>query len=251
MNFEFLNDWGEIILGVIGLFAAYFFWKNQSAYKELTYTVDTINVLEKGVISSKENLKVLLDDLELKELFITTVAIINSGELPINSSDFESDILVKLYDRNNDIIEPVDWQIDKTSQNDLKIEYNSDKSGMNGMLLNKNDKIRLIFFSISEPNKIIIDARISGVPQIKEVKKPNEKELERLYVKSKHIVFILYGFLFGIIVALFFGDPNQTISLRTKELSPYYWIFVLLFLIAFGFMFYPVYVLSKIRNRSK
>lgn len=152
-------------------------------------------------------LKLTYQDMPVDRVTTVTLELANIGTRPIERLDFERPLVIRFSDSNSLLAVTVG---EKQPPNlDPRVEHDLSTVTIAPMLLNPGDRFRLTLHlrgGFSEP---LIDARISGIPQIQRRELP---ELYRRQLVSAAVFGLLsiasYGYL-----AMFFFGPRRHLTI--------------------------------------
>jgi len=224
--FEGLRDpfWQFIIIILLTAIAIgvpillYIFQKNK---KMLSYEI----LSDTSILTNKEELfgriEVFFDKKPVSNVKIIILKIINSGNIPIPSSDYETPIKISFINKGEiltaEVIEKNPEQIDQP------ISFTPAQISLIPVLFNSGDYINLKILSTHIVTKIKVDGRIIGVKEIKETVEP---------------VYGTITTLIGLVVIFF--------SMILTFFSIYYSIYII-----FGYLLILLGVMSSKKLRSK
>lgn len=172
---ELIKDYAEYIVGVPSLIIAalisMWIFKRQNKQKKLEYEV----VTNEQVIGFSEHLK---NDVEvsyqgniIEALHMSILKVINTGNVPLLSSDFEQPLEITTDDG-----EIIDCDLMDVNPRNLKVEYSIDQYLTHGKrvfevgLMNPSDEFSIKVLSLKKITPIII-GRIVGVKSIEQKRK--------------------------------------------------------------------------------
>lgn len=185
-----LVDW-QILLTILALItpvALYFFFQRNK--KLLSYEI----IDRTPLLTTKEEiqgkLKILYNDVKVQNVTLFNVKIINSGNVPIASEDFESKIKIK-FPIDSKILSIDDTKYFPKNLNPI-IELDGTTVLISPFLINPKDYF-IIKFIVSDIgfNDFTIDSRIKGV-----------KEINHLYDPKKGSKIIFYWSIIWLILSL-------------------------------------------------
>ena len=211
---------GLIITIILALFAVYYpDQQNQKSfgYKFLSY----YQTIEKDSLIKNE-LKISYKEKELENLYSILIEFQNSGNSPIRSGDFESDLSLNF----GSTAKVVSASISKTIPDEIPISLNFNDSiiSIKPTLLNSQDKFILQIFTTGESKLPTIQSRIAGINKIVE-----NPDIKVEYKKDNFIIWLdgVTGCLLIILSAMFvsfiFFD-SLTIKFSRFEILLYFTI---------------------------
>jgi hypothetical protein len=170
MQFEKVVNWAVIIFIPVLLFILTPLWDSiLKESKQLQYVViNESAVINKELKNEWPDLKFHHGKDEIDNLRSFTFIIVNTGKVPIKSSDFEKAIDV-VFDGKNDI--KANRIANKTPDDlDLNVEIKGRNLSISPLLLNPGDQFSLDVLSNSELSIKSINSRIVGLKSISEIK---------------------------------------------------------------------------------
>ncbi|MGC2238356.1 MAG: hypothetical protein WA584_19535 [Pyrinomonadaceae bacterium] len=182
-----------VILTLIGIVAAFIIFylqrqKKSLAYEELTNTpVLTVDEQVSGKV------KVLYEDKPIKNAQLIVIKLINDGNLPVTSKDYERNFSCTFGD-NSKILSS---EIVKTNPKELSPKFspetNENQIILEPLLLNKKDFLVIKILVTDFKDEINIDARIIGVNRISKL---NKSFFEKYYILA--LIFCFSTIVFSI-----------------------------------------------------
>ncbi len=159
--------WGVIVTAIIGLItisiAIIAIIKSQKR-KSLSYEIITETKLITIHEEAKERLEILFDGKPVKDVSLLVFKIINDGNIPITSTDFEVPLTL-VFDEKAEILSS---EIIETSEDSLKpkISHTKNKISFSPTLLNAKDDFQVKSLILGYENEFTIDTRIVGVKSV-------------------------------------------------------------------------------------
>lgn len=164
---QFIGAVFAILAFAFGLFL---YWK-QRQRKELSYEfilrVPLVSVWE----ALKGRVKILFDDQPVQSIYLVAVRILNSGNLPIISADYERPVSLCFSENTTVVSAGVSETKPKSLQAVIKIE--GKKVVLAPVLLNGGDSITLSVL-VDRFDQPSVDGRIVGVNDIRELERKSE-----------------------------------------------------------------------------
>jgi hypothetical protein len=196
---EILRDsvWQFIgtVIAIIALAASYVYYKKQQNRKSLSYEI----IARTSVLSVSEEvqgkIQILFQDAPVKDVYLLVVRLSNTGNVPIASSDWESNINIDLGESTKIL----SAEVSEASPSDLPVQISTAESSieLKPLLLNSSDAITIKALVSNYQKKLSIGGRISGVKKIEQ--KIREKNpvslLIVLWVLSTLIFLVSYASL--------------------------------------------------------
>ena len=240
---DFLRDpiWQFIgaVLALIALFVSIYLFVLQRRKKTLAYEI----LSETKLLTMKEGfegkVQILFEGQSVKNVHLLVIKIINNGNIPIASSDFEKALTFAF----NEDVNILSAEIIDTYPKTLKpmIDTNQNRLVLNPTLLNSGDSITFKLLLTQYDGKIEVDTRIIGVS---EVKKATEQRTQSLYYLIAGTIITLVG-LVGFVVR------SSVSALKIQDNVPKNILDIPSFVvITFGYilMFYAIFRSRKSRN---
>jgi hypothetical protein len=121
----------------------------------------------------KERVKILLDDKPVQDICLVAVRILNSGNLPIVSADYERQVSL-CFSENTRIISA---EVSETKPNSLQATISLEKTKvvLAPVLLNSGDSITLKMLVNQFDGKISVYGHIVGVKDIRELERKSAR----------------------------------------------------------------------------
>jgi hypothetical protein len=188
------------ILAFISILVAIVLYLKSNKKKSLSYCLvsDTpiVSVKKKGI---SEDIKILYKDKVVHDVRVIILKVWNSGEIPIEKTDFEQPLNFIYLRKTNEKGIPtlLDYSIDTTEPNNLFMgkEYFIDKKvALVPVLMNKGDSITIKFLFSNLEGKLGVQGRVIGISKIQEAKQTNGTKKYTLSELYWIIVFIIFTF---------------------------------------------------------
>lgn len=203
----------------LGIIVSVILWIKNQRRKELSYQVITNKPLVGLKGSKKKKVEIFYDGVNVNDAHLLVLKLINSGHLPINPSDFEGKVSVKLSAGTRILLA----QVEETAPSDL-VERYREKSGkddlieivddskviLNPVLLNGNDFITVQLLLNYPVRRVRLIGHVQGIGQI--------QELRPRSIASNMLIFL--GFLV-LVPAMIYVDPRSFMPLQLEELLPF------------------------------
>lgn len=215
------------IIAVIALGISVIFFILQRNKKSLSYDVLSNISLLYAREEIQDELQILYKGISVKNVSLLILKIINDGNQPIKTTDFEKPLSFT-FSQNTQVLSA---EVFKVSPENLEvvIENQNDRITLNPLLFNNGDFISLKIILNNFERKIKADTRIIGVKDVKHVKNFSWQ----IYILP--VTFLILAVLF-IPLLLFASKPSEYILF---SLIP------LLFLASFALHFSEVRFLTK------
>jgi len=173
--FEVLSDpfWQFIIISfltVISIGIPLYLYIKQKNEKQISYEILSISSLFSTKPEYAGRLQVLFDGRNVTNVKLILLKIINSGSVPIPSSDYEMPLKIS-FDNTGEILTAEVTETNPTTINQ-SIVLSSDEVKINPALLNAGDYIILKIVSTHDIPKINVGGRIIGVKNIQRMQEP-------------------------------------------------------------------------------
>lgn len=180
-----------VIFVVIGIISSTIFNWIQRKKSALSWKIVSNTPLVRINSEVRGNLQVLFDGNPVKEIQLIIIKIINTGNVPIKSGDYERPLHLN-FDENAQIL-----TAEVIETNPINIETSAKIEGrivlISPALLNKGDSVTVKILVNQFNNKISIDGRIVGV---KEIQKIVEKDIKTT------LKYFIVGTMIGMIISL-------------------------------------------------
>lgn len=153
-----------IFLALVSLAATIWFAFFPPSTKSLTLTIASKSTLKTVSESKVPDLKVFVDETELKYPALTVLKLHNNGTIPVRSDDFESNIKILL----DNGARPIRATAVETTPDWLKVIVAIDDSQVQiePLLLNPGDSVTLNILSDGLPSSITTLSRVAGLSSI-------------------------------------------------------------------------------------
>ena len=187
-----------VILAVIAIAIPVILYWIQRQKRALSWQVVSNTPLLSIDKEIKENLEVLYNGKHVQDVQLIIAKIINTGNVPIKSTDYERPINFN-FGENARILTA---EVTETSPDSLKASANVEgkKVILPPILMNNRDWITLKFLVNQYDGPILVDGRIVGVKEIKELK---ESEINKRLFITGVIIGIITATMTGLITSWF------------------------------------------------
>jgi hypothetical protein len=230
---DFLRDPIWQVVGVVAAFiaivATVLIYYKQRQQKKLSYRITSNTPLLSIDEAIKEDLQILYHGKDIKQANLVTIDIINSGNLPITTADYEQTVNIS-FGKDAQILSA---EITTMRPQNINATIHVDKEvvTLNPVLLNADDSISLKFIVSYQSKGPIFGGRIVGVKDIKELS--DDPKWLMLAIPG------IFTFFAGLVLAvgsLFFAWPG---------------FFISGFISAFGYAIMAIAVLADNRERKR
>lgn len=211
--------------------------------KEISYALFHSENLMKSYkgVDEWSSLQTIFEESKLESAYLSSVFIVNTGSIPIEKNDFDSDVLIS-FDENTEIIGA---RVERTYPSNLDVSYSLNEKGIlfKALLLNPEDRFSIEFLSKNEPKNIVMNARISGINEpkvldhttndgvyIKIVKHKNlrsSSEYSYFQIYPAFTIFLCLASILSLNIILSLVDSKSLISLASVFIPLVLSIFVL------------------------
>jgi hypothetical protein len=159
-----LKWWAQITIGALSVAVPLLIWLVDNSSKELEAAIVSSTSLSPDANNYVSGLELSIDGKVLDDPYITVLEILNSGDLPILSSDFEEDLI---FNAGNDaqIIRSEVAKVDPASLKPI-LKVNNNQLLIVPLLLNADDKIRLNILTVGDKPSWTINTRIVGISNV-------------------------------------------------------------------------------------
>lgn len=160
----------EVLVGVIGIIVsalvAYHIFFREKKKKSLSYELLTNTELISVGEEAKGRLEILFDGKPVKDVKLLIIELVNDGNIPVLSSDFEIPIIFTFGTKTEIIIA----EVNKTSNKSLepKIDIVETQVNIEPILLNPNDSFEVKILLTVQEEEIEAKSRIAGIQEIRE-----------------------------------------------------------------------------------
>ena len=232
--FEILRDpiWQfiAVILALAAILISIFLYQKQRRRKALSYEIISRTPLLSMEEEVKGKLQILFDKKPVQQVHLIVVRIVNSGNLPILSPDYERPIGFSFGEKGKILTTEVVETYPSSLRASVRIE--GEKVVLDSALLNQGDSIKLKILVSQFDGQIAVDGRIVGV---KDIQESSEKSAQFLITIATGICLTAVGTI-------------GVVQIPMEE--PLWWIFVLL--LSSGYLLYVIPVARRLyRVRRK
>ncbi len=238
---DFLRDtiW-QFVFGLLGIGIAVFIYLLQRRKKSLSYQV----ISEAPLLTVREglegNIKILYGEKLVPDVHLVVIRILNNGNTPILSSDFEENLQFSFGQKTAILSAEVTDSLPKTFKPAIDVE--ADHIVLQRTLLNGGDEATIKLLLAGYNNTIECYSRIVG---IKDVKRTSESfNLSGMYKSMGIVLFATGAILFSI---LFYNWSNFRIDFIFSR--PIF-VFQFVFYIALLFTGLTLLILGYAKNKS-
>ncbi len=160
-------DWkfiATLLAAVAGVVVPVFLWQFDLSSRSLSIRLVSSVALQPTPASAVQDLQVVLNGVEIKSPYLSTLELINDGSKPVPASDFESPLEIGL----NTESEVVRASILSTLPVGIPGVLTSDKYSLKlqPLLLNANDIVTFAIITSGGPPVFTPKARIAGISQV-------------------------------------------------------------------------------------
>ena len=163
-NFD-IKAYLGLFIALAGVIGPVFLWQFDISSKSLSVQLVSTVPLQPEVKSSVKGLQIVIDGVKTDRPYLSTIEIVNDGSKPIPSSDFESDLEIRLtnsaYVIRGGIVESIPHEIPA----EISFEERS-KLVLDPLLLNPKDSITITVITAGGAPKFEPFARISGISKV-------------------------------------------------------------------------------------
>ena len=169
---EFLRDpmWQfvAVLLGLVAIFVSIFVFLKQRMHKSLSYEILSLNPLLSVKNEIKSELQILYRGKTVEQVHLIVLKIINTGNMPILSKDYEHPISLSFGEEAKILTA----EITEKNPDSLRPSARIEEKGvvLTPILLNSEDSVTLKML-VTRFSKFTVYGRIAGVKEIKEVEK--------------------------------------------------------------------------------
>jgi hypothetical protein len=168
---ELLRDglWQSIgvVVAIIAIVVSIIIYRRQTQRKALTFVVKSAYPLLTGTEELKGRLQVQVDGVAVNNIDLMFIEFSNSGNVPIERSDFDSPVEVRFEPPARIISVVVDSEEPKEIGALLSIQEENSVT-LNPLLLNPGDKVTLKFILSSDTKGFEVFGRVIGIKVIRE-----------------------------------------------------------------------------------
>ncbi len=231
----------SLLLAMVGIVLAYYFYYKSNRYRAPVYAVRSINIIEDS-ISRINDLEIKYAGSNVKNLSIARVAFWNFGKETISSEDVASLSPVKITGSGLTSFLNVEIIYEKNSANNFMISPIIDPKDSNKHLLNElkinfeyfdqNEGVVLqVFHTGKTGDEIKIEGTVKGSRPIKKINKPIFSKIPSLSayfekLKRKHQKMIIATFLvvapLFLLAMEFFPKNNMDKYLFTRHIPVFF-----------------------------
>jgi len=176
---EFLRDsmWQlvAVLLALVAVFVPILVYLKQRTRKSLSYEILSLNPLLSVENEIKGDVQILYQSKTVEQVHLIVLKIINTGNMPILSTDYERPISLSFGEESKILTTEITGKNPDSLRPSARIE-----EGMivlAPILLNVRDSVTLKML-VNKFGKVTVDGRIAGVREIKET----EKKVLRYYI---------------------------------------------------------------------
>jgi hypothetical protein len=182
----------EVVVGIFAIITSvlvtyHIFFRGRKK-KSLSYEILTDTELISVHKEAKERVEILFDGKPAKNVSLLVVRIINNGNVPITSSDFEIPLSLNFEEKVNIL----SAEVNKSSEKSLKpvISLSANKIILEPILLNSKDSFEIKILINNYDNPFEIESRIIGVKEIREY-----EEVSSILLMPA-IIYLIIGLIF-------------------------------------------------------
>jgi hypothetical protein len=200
-----------VILALIAIIATIVIFYFQRQKKSLAYEIQTNTPVLTISEQVAGKVKVLYEDKPIKNAQLIVIKLINNGNQPITSNDYERNFSctfgVNSKILSSEIIEPTPEELKP------KLSVNENQIVLEALLLNEKDFLVIKTLVADFKDEIDIDARIIGVKKISQISK---------FDSEKYISAFMFGLIFLFLTLSFLLVFKN--SIFAPQVSPFYTI---------------------------
>jgi hypothetical protein len=221
---------------ILGSLIVSLFLLKQRGRKSLTYEILSNISLLSNKEEIKGKLKILFEETPVEDVHLIEIKIINSGNTPIISTDYEQSINLT-FNKESKILTT---EISETTPRDLPVTatISDGKIIINRILLNNGDAFIIKMLISQFDGNIFVNGRISGVKEI--------KKLGNNLVLSLGLAF--GGFIITIVGLIIFYQNTPHQSATSEQLSIAATWGIILFFIGYITSFTGMFMLKRFRK---
>jgi hypothetical protein len=191
-------------------FGFFLYWK-QRQRKELSYEFfyrAPLVSVEKAV---ERRVKILLDDKPVQNVYLVAVRILNSGNLPIVSADYELPVSL-CFSENAQVISAVGVLETKPKSLPAPVGFAKTKVVLAPILLNSGDSIMLIMLVNQFDGQIGVYGHIVGVKDIRELERESWEPFAKfvIYQSFGNWFFVLGTLLSTLLLSSVLAIPDHS-----------------------------------------
>jgi len=220
----------------IGICVSIFLWHLNQRRKALSYSIlwrrPLLNL--KGI--AREQMDILFKGQKVSEADLIVIRIFNSGHLPINTGDYQTNLAVELEPGASvvdvNIIETVPANLEERIKSPAAHSSSTDKTAITNsplieaitpsrvllhpIMLNDGDSLTLQLLVLNAHGRVSVSGHVQGVAKVKSWK-------ESLWLPT----LLTQAGAFVMALAMLFVEPSDIVSLAFGNLMPYFLTFVL------------------------
>ncbi len=206
--------WLMLFVGVAGVVATVWIWQSELISRSLHFQMASQTSLQPTGASTLKGVQLSIDGKEVASPFITVLRLTHDGSKPIQSSDFEGPIEIRVKEPST----LVKAQVTEVSPTDLRPQVGllDGVVTIAPLLLNSGDTSTLAVITSGPAPQFSIRSRIAGVPiiELKDVRK-------RTLNKQTIVILLLVSVAFLMAAAvLISGDFTENVTLRARVATP-------------------------------
>jgi hypothetical protein len=204
-------DWkffASTLIAIAGVLAPIWLWQSDQDSRALTLTVVSKTPI---ATNSIDGLQVTLDNQSVKNLYVSSIDLINTGSKPIQTSDFDAPIKIQV----GTSAKLLRAKIENTSPKDIKpsIEFNNSELKIAPLLLNPKDKMRISIISSENSPEFTPASRISGISAIEMIDNTTPSKQERKMWFRVAVAIMLLTIYAGGFILLFHDFVTSKLNL--------------------------------------
>ncbi|MCJ7425041.1 hypothetical protein MUP01_12370 [Candidatus Bathyarchaeota archaeon] len=162
------NVWWQVLgsmLTVLAIVVSIILYLKNRNRKRLSYGATSVAVLPSVETPIRSKLKIFFEDKIVKQIYLNTVTIANSGNQPIKREDYERPLSLNLEKQTQLLSVKLSKKTPESLQPSFSVE--NEKVIINPVLLNSGDQIVLTILTDRDvSNSLKVDARIVGVKEV-------------------------------------------------------------------------------------
>jgi len=190
---------GGVFLGLVAIVVSIFLWWTQRRRKALSYEIISRTSLLSIEDEIKGKLEIFFDGKPVQDVHLIVFKIVNSGNVPIVSTDYERPVSLT-FGENPQILSA---EVSETNPDNLRasVDIEATRVVLGRVLLNSGDSITLKFL-VSQLGEVSVDGRIVGVKEMRERTARGTENWLRSFV-TPLLAFGMVGLVFvGVILAV-------------------------------------------------
>jgi len=200
------------ILGVPVLILLIVAYLGQRQHKALSYEVISRVPLLSLQEETSGQIQILFEDKPVENVQLAVIKITNSGNTPITSGDYERPVSLSFGENAQILTADVTQTEPESLQPSISIENN--KAVLTPVLLNSGDSIALKLLVSNSSGELVVDGRIVGVKEIREVV---EKRGRHFYLMAGGIALSILAWLLSLLAV-----PRDLMSEEWTYVWPYF-----------------------------